>query len=87
MKSSLYGQCPVCNKNLHLDDKSNIRFCGQCHREYYSIEERNKSDLGLQYDLETVSVRMQAHLVLCSSLTSTTIRDLLMNTRQRMNHT
>ena len=52
---SLYGVCPVCKKNLHLDDESHIRFCGKCHRHYYTIEQQTKSDLGLQYDLEAVS--------------------------------
>ena len=66
MKSTLYGSCPVCKKNLHLDDKSNIRFCGKCHRQYYTIEERQKSDLGLQYDLETVSSESGSSPVLLS---------------------
>jgi hypothetical protein len=48
------GTCPICKIQLSINSKDAIRYCSQCRREFYCIEEQ-KTKLQLEYgDLETI---------------------------------
>jgi hypothetical protein len=51
------GICPVCRTPLsvkNIDDRYDLQYCSSCRREYYPIEDEQKSKLEYD-DIETVS--------------------------------
>ena len=62
MKSA--GVCPICKLELsikNIDGKYDVQCCSSCKREFYPIpdNERQKSILDLQSDLETVVLKVE----------------------------
>lgn len=47
--------CPICKIDLSFSVKDNVRYCSNCRREFYPVQEQQTKTLLEQYDLETVS--------------------------------
>ena len=50
--------CPICKINLSFSVKDNVRYCGQCRREFWPVPDADEQQTKtlLEYgDIETVS--------------------------------